>query len=103
MPPNPRVTEGGVGGCVDAPCISNHPPVPYHVQCQHMFGIILFLNLESEGAGLAGELTACKSQCVRLPEGSTRGGDSARERCINQAEPSHSAMCRRGLTGHLFA
>lgn len=53
---------------MDAPRISNHSPVPYHVQSQHVFGIVLFLNLESEGAGVAGELTACKSQCVRLPE-----------------------------------
>lgn len=57
-----------------------------HVQRQHVLRVILLLNLESEGAGVAGELTTCKSQ--RVSPGYTRGGDSARGRSTNSAVPS---------------
>lgn len=46
---------------------------------------------------MAGELTTCKSQCVRL--GYTRGGDSARGRLKSSAVPSTGSRAAAGWTG----
>lgn len=60
-----------------------------------MFRVILFLNLESKGAGVAGELTTCKSQRVRLRgaivEGTAREGVSQ-----TSLSPAPGHMPQRG-------